>query len=388
MNKILYSLTLILTGTCFLLAETERSRHDDILRNMPASLSPELSGTITVSDDGQVTVIDDIGRTHIYKTISLAERAGVVIPKEQNKLAQPRWYEAAKKTDAEGEEEPRVQPLTQKEYKAQVWKNWMRKDMVKVEDALDISLKGAASRAEERAGFLPNSFSYIPVGTFSMGSPAGESGRDDDEDQVDVRIVTCFLLGKTEVTQSQWKSVMGNNPLHFKGDNLPVENVSWSDAIEFCWILTQREREAGRLPKNWKYTLPTEAQWEYACRAGTTTGYYTGDTEADLARAGWYDGNSDRKTHPVGQKEPNAFGLYDMHGNVWEWCSDYYNLSLSGGTDPVRTSSGNGKFGSDRVYRGGSWNGDAQYCRSADRIGNSPGNRYGSLGFRVALVQE
>ncbi len=224
----------------------------------------------------------------------------------------------------------------------------------------------------------------IPAGSFTMGSPKNEERRSKDEDQVQVNITKTFYMGKTEVTQAQWKAVMGNNPSRFEGDNLPVECVSWDEAMEFCRKLTEREHSMGRLPRGWKYTLPTEAQWEYACRAGTMTAYYTGDDSyEDLGRAGWYGENSGGETHPVGQKEPNAWGLYDMHGNVWEWCSDWYSLRLEGGDDPAGV-----KSGSNRVLRGGGWSNNAQYCRSAHRVYYSPGSRGISLGFRVALVRE
>lgn len=131
-----------------------------------------------------------------------------------------------------------------------------------------------------------------------------------------VQIQREFYLGATEVTQKQWKAVMRANPSRFKGDDLPVENVSWDDVIEFCKKLSQKEAK--------KYRLPTEAEWEYACRAGTEMRFSTGDDEEELKKAGWFNGNSDKKTHPVGQKAPNAWGLYDMHGNVMEWCRDVY----------------------------------------------------------------
>ena len=177
-----------------------------------------------------------------------------------------------------------------------------------------------------------------------------------------------YAFGKYEITQSQWEAVMGNNPSKFKGKNLPVEKVSWNEAVEFCKKLTERERALGRISMNQEYRLPTDEEWEYACRAGTTTKYYTGDTVEDLARAGWCYGNSDNKTHPVGQKEPNAFGLYDMHGNVWEWTST--------------------PSGSNCVFRGGSWNYYAGYCDSSCRSSyNSPESRSSSLGFRVVLSE-
>lgn len=254
----------------------------------------------------------------------------------------------------------------------------------------------------------------IPAGAFTMGSPESEEGRDSDESRVRVRITEPLYLGKTEVTQAQWKSVMGNNPSYFKGDNLPVEKVSWEEAMDFCRKLTEREHSAGRLPRGWKYTLPTEAQWEYACRAGTTTRFSFGNSDKELYRYGnFYDRSGDTKydaafrekngwkippdtsqddgfveTAPVGRLRPNAWGLYDMHGNVWEWCLDYYNPRLAGGENPSRTTPGSGEYGSRRVIRGGGWSLDARDCRPANRGCYSPGYRSGDFGFRVALVRE
>lgn len=174
-----------------------------------------------------------------------------------------------------------------------------------------------------------------------------------------------YAFGKYEVTQKEYEKVMGANPSNFKGRNLPVEQVSWHDAVTFCEKLTARERALGRISEDEEYRLPTSDEWEHACRAGTTTWFYTGDAESDLDRAGWYRDNSGEKTHPVGQKEPNAFGLYDMHGNVWEWTS----------TAP----------GASRVLRGGGWCDGAGYCGSSRSGGNSPDDRNDFLGFRVVL---
>jgi len=179
--------------------------------------------------------------------------------------------------------------------------------------------------------------------------------------------------------------VIGNNPSYFPGDaNRPVEQVSWNDATNYCAQLTARERLAGRLPAGWAYRLPTEAEWEYACRAGTTNRYYYGDDTGytQLANYAWYNANSGGITHPVGGKLPNRWGLYDMAGNVWEWCSDWYDDAYPGGsvTDPQGSVSG-----SHRVIRGGSWPNPANYCRSAQRglsLPAAPDNRFG---FRLVL---
>ena len=178
-------------------------------------------------------------------------------------------------------------------------------------------------------------------------------------------------MAKTEVTQAQWNAVMGNNPSNFKGDNLPVEQVSWNEAQDF---LEKLNAKIGNTDRG-KMMLPTEAQWEYACRAGEL-GPFSGGTIDEVA---WYNDNSKGKTHPVGMKKSNAWGLYDMHGNVWEWCADWYDAELEGGVDRSGPASG-----SDRVYRGGSWNYDAYGCRAANRLNYSPSFSYNDGGFRVA----
>jgi formylglycine-generating enzyme required for sulfatase activity len=214
-------------------------------------------------------------------------------------------------------------------------------------------------------------FVLIPSGRFQMGSTSG----DDDEKPVhSVEITQPFYLGTTEVTQSQWESVMGHNPSGFKRVDRPVENVSWEDVQSFIEKLNGRERGV-------TYRLPTEAEWEYAARAGTTTAYSFGDSEKQLDEYAWYSGNSGSQTHSVGQKRANGWGLYDMHGNVWEWvsdwyASDYYKRSLQ--RDPSGPPSG-----TNRVIRGGSWNNDARNCRSANRNNGHPGNRNDNVGFRL-----
>ncbi|MEI6861954.1 MAG: formylglycine-generating enzyme family protein, partial [Verrucomicrobiota bacterium] len=191
-----------------------------------------------------------------------------------------------------------------------------------------------------------------------------------------VRLTQSFWLGRTEVTQAQWAAVMGSNPSYFKGDELPVEQVSWDDAIEFCRKLTERERAAGRLPAGYTFTLPTEAQWEYACRAGTT-----GDYAGDIGVMAWTIENSGGTTHQVGRKQANGWGLSDMSGNVWEWCLDWVGDYRGGEvTNPRGPPSG-----SERVTRGGGWGYDAAGGRSAIRHGDEPGVRYFYNGFRLAL---
>jgi formylglycine-generating enzyme required for sulfatase activity len=227
-------------------------------------------------------------------------------------------------------------------------------------------------------GGVKMAFRWCPPGSFTMGSPPSEEGRHYDEDQVQVSLSRGFWMGETEVTQAQWRAVMGTDPSHFKGNNLPVEQVSWYQAAKFCSKLSSHS--------GLTISLPTEAQWEYACRAGTTTPFHFGSTVTpDQVN---YDGNYPygsaakgvfrEKTTPVGGFPANAWGLRDMHGNVWEWCVDWYGDSLPGGTDPTGPSTG-----SLRVIRGGCWGNYAQRCRSAYRGNLDPASRGSSLGFRV-----
>ncbi|MBX3730770.1 MAG: formylglycine-generating enzyme family protein [Candidatus Sumerlaeia bacterium] len=234
---------------------------------------------------------------------------------------------------------------------------------------------GATVETIDLGSGVSMSLVWIPPDTFTMGSPSSESGRHSDEGpQTRVTLTRGFWMGETEVTQAQWNAVMGSegNPSHFKGDDLPVETVSWGDAMEFCRRLSER---SGRT-----VTLPTEAQWEYACRAGTPTRYSFGDGQAALPNYAWFSSNSGNQTQPVRARQPNAWGLYDMHGNVLEWCLDFYVDSFPGGieTDPAGPSSG-----WDHVIRGGSFYDEPAYLRSADRSKSAPGNRVKAIGFRV-----
>jgi formylglycine-generating enzyme required for sulfatase activity len=215
---------------------------------------------------------------------------------------------------------------------------------------------------------------WIPPGNFVMGSPPGETDRYDDEVPHRVTLTKGIWLGVYPVTQAQWQKVMKNNPSCFTGEDRPVEQVSWDDCQEFCRKLSVREGKT--------YRLPTEAEWEYACRAGTTTAYCFGDDPALLNDYAWHLGNSFIQTHPVGQKKANAWGLFDVHGNVWQWCQDWYgDYPRADQVDPQGPARG-----SFRVLRGGGWNDDPQGCRSAFRSWFGPGLRSRDLGCRLALV--
>jgi formylglycine-generating enzyme required for sulfatase activity len=217
------------------------------------------------------------------------------------------------------------------------------------------------------AGIAGIEMVLIPAGEFTMGETGGEP---DEQPAHRVTISQPFYLGRYEVTQAQWKQIMGNNPSKFVGDDLPVDSVSWNDVQTFL----QRLNEAG---DPFFYRLPTEAEWEYACRAGGT-GKYAGNLDA----MAWYFDNAGGRTHPVGRKEPNAFGLYDMHGNVREWCQDWYDdlyYKKTPSEDP--TGPTNGTW---RVIRGGSYFANAAACRSAVRYKLDPELKLDSVGFRVA----
>ena len=220
-------------------------------------------------------------------------------------------------------------------------------------------------------------FILIPSGSFMMGSDPNFGNNHRDESPLHkVSISQPFYLGKYEVTQAQWVAVMGNNPSKFKGRNNPVETVSWHDTQEFITRLNAKEKHA-------RYRLPTEAEWEYAARAGTSTTYFFGDDKNALSGYAWYHDNASDATRPVGQKQPNAWGLYDVYGNVREWVQDWYEekyYANSPETDPQGPPSGK-----QRVDRGGSWGFNAMFCRSAFRGDVLPDSRMGYLGFRLAL---
>jgi len=223
----------------------------------------------------------------------------------------------------------------------------------------------------------------IPAGMFTMGSGKDRFG--DERPVHEVTISQPFYLGKYPVTQEQWQVIMGNNPSRFQGAKRPVDGVSWNGAQDFCREMSAKTGQTVR--------LPTEAEWEFACRAGSTTDYCFGDKEAALTEYAWYEGNSSGTTHTVGQKKPNAWGLHDMHGNVWEWCQDWYDRSYYANSPRVDPQ---GPARSDlgaHVLRGGAWHVEAPYCRSAGRGGDFPCGEggpgswsdAGRSGFRVVV---
>jgi formylglycine-generating enzyme required for sulfatase activity len=229
-----------------------------------------------------------------------------------------------------------------------------------------VATPGASARRSIPFEQLQRTDSYVKIqpGEFLMGA---NSDQPDEKPVHRVRITRGFEIAKYEVTQAQWEALMGSNPSHFKGADRPVENVSWDDVQTFLLRLNEKS-------SNYFYRLPTEAEWEYACRAGTT-----GDYAGNIESLAWYRNNSGNTTHPVGQKSPNAWGLYDMHGNVWEWCQDWYEAYTSGEVEDPKGAS----TGSTRVLRGGSWTRPPASLQSARRSGFAPGTRNNSLGFRL-----
>jgi formylglycine-generating enzyme required for sulfatase activity len=233
----------------------------------------------------------------------------------------------------------------------------------------------------------------IPSGSFMMGSPETEEGSTDDERPQHQVTIKAFCLGKYQVTQAQWKAVaafpqvnkeLKLDPSRFKGDgstsltnHRPVEQVSWENAVEFCDRLSRHTKR--------QYRLPSEAEWEYACRAGTQTRYYFGDDEKQLGEYAWYGQNSGSKTHPVGQKKPNNWGLFDMSGNVWEWCEDGWHENYQNAPKDETAWNDNHSKTKYRVLRGGSWSNYPRNCRSASRL--NFGNRLNNYGFRVVAPQ-
>ena len=298
------------------------------------------------------------------KQMQAINRAYEILNVPKNRAAYDQYLLAKKNT------QPKIQPQQAQSYKPSSHAKPPNKQNKEREKEREEEYSNTSEAKEAK-------FVLIPAGTLIMGSPADEPKRGEGETQHEVTISKPFYMQTTPVTQAQWHHVMGNNPSYFKGNpNLPVERVSWNDVQKFIQKLNKME-------KTDKYRLPTEAQWEYAARAGTTTMFYTGNSEDDLSHAGWYGKNSDNRTHPVGQKVPNAWGLYDIHGNIFEWVQDVFGEYPAGSvTDPEGSSSGY-----HRVCRGGSWTSGGTQCRLANRHGNSPNyedNKY--VGFRLIKI--
>ncbi|WP_099468967.1 formylglycine-generating enzyme family protein [Konateibacter massiliensis] len=227
-------------------------------------------------------------------------------------------------------------------------------------------------RIELSAG-VSMEFVLIEAGSFFMGSYEGE-GDEDEQSRHKVTITEAFYIGKYEVTQKQWNLVMGDNPSHFEGTDNPVDTVSWTDSVAFTEKLSELAQR--------NITLPTEAQWEYACRSGSDTKWFFGASEESAGEYGWIDSNAQGTTHPVGLKKPNPWGVYDMYGNVQEWCLDWYADSYSGtaSKDPQGA-----KDGASRIIRGGGWGDFPDNARSAYRNASGEEIENDGIGFRCVM---
>jgi formylglycine-generating enzyme required for sulfatase activity len=228
----------------------------------------------------------------------------------------------------------------------------------------------------DREGNVTQRMRWIKPGEFLMGSPKGEGGRENESPQHLVTLTQGYWLADSQVTQELWTSIAGKNPSIFRGDTNPVEQISWRECQK--WLPNVLEK----VP-TLQLALPTEAQWEYACRAGSQTAYCFGDDPKELPKYGWFGENAEGKTHPVKQLQPNGWGLYDMHGNVWEWCSNWYgDYPNAPANNPQGPSEGQVK-----IYRGGSWGSDAEVSRSAYRNHLNPNNKSDFIGIRLVLVE-
>jgi formylglycine-generating enzyme required for sulfatase activity len=273
---------------------------------------------------------------------------------------------------------------------------------VNTQDAVPEPSAFSGSKAGEERAVAGVKLCWCPPGKFTMGSPPGEPERRPGEDQVEVTLTKGFWAGKFEVTQGQWKRVVGKLPGPLtaelpEGDDYPVGNVNFAEAVGFCAKLTELGRKAGNLPEGWEFRLPTEAQWEYACRAGTATATAFGNClsskQANFKGKpynGAEPGPALGKAARVGSYPANGWGIHDTHGNIFEWCRDWYHAKLPGGTDPdlsekKGTPNRDGSY--SRSRRGGAWDDDGWPCRSAFRLRYEPVRRYDHIGFRVMAVQ-
>ncbi len=249
---------------------------------------------------------------------------------------------------------------------------------------IGLSSPAFCQQLKEITNSIGMKFVFISAGTFKMGAPAGDVGSFNAKQHLvakkrEVTLTKSYYLGVYEVTQDEYEKVMGNNPSKFRGEKNPIEMMSWIDAVSFCKKVSEipEEKAAGR-----EYRLPTEAEWEYACRAGSTTSFSYGDTAESLGEYAWFNENLEAMTHPVGEKKPNRWGLYDMHGNVNEWCQDLHEASYPKGpaTDPQGPT-----IGSFHVLRGGDWRSIPAYCTSTHRSTFVPTSGSPHNGFRVAM---
>ena len=250
---------------------------------------------------------------------------------------------------------------------------------------------------EETQGILPEGKHYtvpdldlkmiwIPSGKFVMGSPKSEPGhRYEEEDLHQVIISRGFWIGQFEVTQTQFETITGGNPSTFKDPQMPVHKVNWEDAMEFCETLTDRENSMNRMPDKWGFNLPTEAQWEYACRADTTTVFNFGNGAEELPQYGWFSDNSDGSPKTIGTKKPNPWGIHDLQGNVGEWCFDWYGKAYpdDGSVDPITK-----KGSAFKIFRGGTYTDISDRCRAAYRNRATPDTSNSWIGFRVVLMRK
>jgi len=253
-----------------------------------------------------------------------------------------------------------------------------------------ISLADFTTAEDVTSNGIGMKLALVEAGKFKMGSPSSEKERGNDERMHRVKLTQPFYLGVNEITQGQWQEVMNSEPWKGKtfveeGSDYPATHVDWNEAVKFCAELTKMERAAGRIGDSQQYRLPTEAEWEYACRAGSTTCFSFGDDPAKLGRYAWNNENTydrdERYAHRVGLKKPNAWGLYDMHCNVWEWCSDWYGDYPDGrAKDPLGATAG-----SYRVIRGGGWLDYPPNARSANRFKSAPDHSSSKIGLRVVL---
>jgi formylglycine-generating enzyme required for sulfatase activity len=253
------------------------------------------------------------------------------------------------------------------------------RNYLKKEETEDSKVPKSSGNSETSEAFTSYSTGMelilVPADEFEIGSPSEEKDRFDYECSAHkVMIKNSFYMGKYPVSQKQWKKIMGKNPSHFKGEDRPVEMVSWNEVQKFVKKLNEKEGTD-------KYRLPSEAEWEYACRAGSKTKYYFGNEGSKLNEYAWYAENSGSQTHPIGQKKPNSWSLYDMHGNVWEWVQDKWHENYK--NSPADGSAWEDENCSYRVSRGGSWFCDAELCRSTSRFKRDPEKHISNVGFRL-----